>query len=194
MDHTVHVWNVWNKGSTAARVLKYHNAAVKNVRWSLHGPSLLSGGFDCSLRLVDVEEGKEIRVFKEDQAVEVIKFNPSNSNLFLSGGSKGSLRIWDIRSGLVTKEYHKSLGTILDIEFSSDGKQFISSTDTTRSNISENSIIIWDALRQVPLSNQVKDYWFILINSLIWHIIFLSLPHDIFPICMHTFNLCVLQS
>lgn len=155
MDHTVHVWNVWNKGSTAARVLKYHNAAVKNVRWSLHGPSLLSGGFDCSLRLVDVEEGKEIRVFKEDQAVEVIKFNPSNSNLFLSGGSKGSLRIWDIRSGLVTKEYHKSLGTILDIEFSSDGKQFISSTDTTRSNISENSIIIWDALRQVPLSNQV---------------------------------------
>ncbi|KAL6650472.1 hypothetical protein ACP70R_009397 [Stipagrostis hirtigluma subsp. patula] len=155
MDHTVRVWNVWDKRNTTARVLKYHTAAVKDVRWSLHGPSLLSGGFDCSLQLFDVAEGKVVKVFKEDQAVEVIKFNPSDPNLFLSGGSKGSLKLWDIRSGLVTKEFHRSLGTILDIEFSADGKQFISSTDTTRSNISENTIIIWDVLRQVPLSNQV---------------------------------------
>uniref|UniRef100_A0A0D9VFI3 Translation initiation factor beta propellor-like domain-containing protein n=1 Tax=Leersia perrieri TaxID=77586 RepID=A0A0D9VFI3_9ORYZ len=155
MDHTVHVFNVWSKGNTTARVFKFHTSAVKDMRWSLNGFSLLSGGLDCSLRLVDVEKGKEIKVFKEDQAVEVVKFNPSNSNLFLSGGSKGSLRLWDIRSGLVTKEYQRSLGTILDIEFSSDGKQFICSTDTSRSNISENSIIIWDTLRQVPLSNQV---------------------------------------
>lgn len=155
MDHTVHVWNVWDKGNTTARVLKHHTAAVKDVRWSPHGLSLLSGGLDCSLQLIDVVEGKVIKVLKEDQAVEVIKFNPSNPNLFLSGGSKGSLRLWDIRSGLVTKEFHRSLGTILDIEFSADGRQFISSTDTTRSNISENTIIVWDVLRQVPLSNQV---------------------------------------
>ncbi|KAL5204895.1 hypothetical protein ABZP36_009766 [Zizania latifolia] len=155
MDRTVQVFNVWNKGNTTARALKFHTGAVKDVKWSLNGLSLLSGGYDCSLRLVDVEEGKEIKVFKEDQAMEVIKFNPINPNLFLSGGCKGSLRLWDIRCGLVTKEYHRNLGTILDIEFSADGKQFISSTDTSRSNISDNSIIIWDTLRQVPLSNQV---------------------------------------
>lgn len=155
MDHRVHVWNVWDKGNTTARVLKHHTAAVKDVRWSPRGLSLLSGGLDCSLQLVDVVEGKVIKVFKEDQAVDVIKFNPSNPNLFLSGGSKGSLRLWDIRSGVVTKVFHRSLGTILDIEFSADGRQFISSTDTTRSNISENTIIVWDVLRQVPLSNQV---------------------------------------
>ncbi|SPT15912.1 unnamed protein product [Triticum aestivum] len=155
MDHTVRVWNVWNRGDTTARVLKHHTAAVKDVKWSHHRPFLLSGGFDCSSRLVDAEEGKEIRVFKEDQPVEVVKFNPSNSNLFLSGGSKGSLRLWDIRTGLATKEFNRSLGTILDLEFSADGKQFISSTDTTRSNVSENTIIVWDTLREVPLSNQV---------------------------------------
>ncbi|KAF8769348.1 hypothetical protein HU200_006869 [Digitaria exilis] len=155
MDHTVHVWNVWDKGNTIARVLKHHTAAVKDVRWSLHGSSLLSGGLDCSSQLVDIVEGKVIKVFKEEQAVEVIKFDPSNPNIFLSGGSKGSLRLWDIRSGLVTKEFHRSLGAVLDIEFSADGRQFISSTDTTRSNISENAIIVWDVLRQVPLSNQV---------------------------------------
>lgn len=155
MDHTVHVWNVWDKGNTTARVLKHHTAAVKDVRWSPHKPFLLSGGLDCSLQLVDVVEGKVMKVFKDDQPVEVMKFNPSNPDLFLSGGSKGSLRLWDIRCGLVTKEFHRSLGTILDIDFSADGRQFISSTDTTRSNISENTIIVWDIMRQVPLSNQV---------------------------------------
>ncbi|KAK3142168.1 hypothetical protein QOZ80_4BG0343130 [Eleusine coracana subsp. coracana] len=88
MDHTVHIWNVWDKGNTTSCVLKYHTAAVKDVRWSLLGPSLLSGGYDCSLRLVDAAEGKEVKVFKEDQTVEIIKFNPSNPNIFLSGGSK----------------------------------------------------------------------------------------------------------
>ncbi|VAH41114.1 unnamed protein product [Triticum turgidum subsp. durum] len=155
MDHTVRIWNVWNRGNTTARVLKHHTAAVKDVKWSHHRPILLSGGLDCSSRLVDPEVGKEITVFKEDQPVEVIKFSPSNSNLFLSGGSKGSLRLWDIRTGLTTKEFNRSLGTILDLDFSADGKQFISSTDTTRSNVSENTIIVWDILREVPLSNQV---------------------------------------
>ena len=78
MDHTVHVWNVWDKGNTTACVLKHHTAAVKDVRWSPHSLSLLSGGLDCSVQLIDVVEGKVIKVFKEDQAVEVIKFNPSN--------------------------------------------------------------------------------------------------------------------
>ena len=79
MDHAVRIWNVWNKENTTARVLKHHTAAVKDVRWSYHQPVLLSGGFDCSSRLVDAEEGKEIRVFKEDQPVEVIKFKDRKS-------------------------------------------------------------------------------------------------------------------
>ncbi|XP_008788412.2 WD repeat-containing protein 25 isoform X1 [Phoenix dactylifera] len=155
MDHTVHVWNVWRRNQQKARVFKFHDAAVKNVRWSPQGLSLLSCGYDCSSRLVDVEKGIETQLFKEDQIVEVIKFHPGESNLFLSGGSKGFLRLWDIRVGMVIQEYLRGLGSILDIEFSADGKHFISSSDTSKSRVSENSIIVWDVSRQVPLSNQV---------------------------------------
>ncbi|WOL07313.1 WD repeat-containing protein 25 [Canna indica] len=155
MDGTVNVWNVWNRNQQKARVLRYHNAAVKDVRWSSDGLSLLSCGYDCSSRLVDVETGLETQMFKEDQTVEVVRFHPDNPNLFLSGGSNGSLKLWDIRVGTVVKEYLKGLGPILDVEFSSDGENFISSSDTSKSRISENSIIIWDVTRQIPLSNQV---------------------------------------
>ncbi|KAK7312930.1 hypothetical protein VNO77_37189 [Canavalia gladiata] len=155
MDHTVCIWNVWSRNQKKACVLNFHNAAVKDVKWSQHGHFLLSCGYDCTSRLVNVEKGLETQVFKEDQIVGVIKFYPGNSNLFLSGGSKGHIKLWDIRTGKIVHNYNRNLGPILDVEFTTNGKQFISSSDVSGSNVSENSIIVWDVSRQVPLSNQV---------------------------------------
>ncbi|KAK1284112.1 hypothetical protein QJS10_CPB21g00791 [Acorus calamus] len=155
MDQTVSVWNVWSRNQPKARVFTYHNAAVKDVRWSLQGLSLLSCGYDCSSRLMDVEKGVETQIFKEDQELGTVRFHPNDPNLFLSGGLRGSLKLWDIRAGKVAREYRRSLGPILDVKFSPDAKHFISSSDTSRSRISENSIIVWDILREIPLSNQV---------------------------------------
>ncbi|XP_058091086.1 uncharacterized protein LOC131237380 [Magnolia sinica] len=155
MDQNVCIWNVWSKGQKKARIFTFHNAAVKDLRWSQQGLSLLSCGYDCSSRLVDVEKAIEMQLFKEDQTVGAVRFHPGNSNLFLSGGSKGFLRLWDIRVGKVVQEYLRGLGPILDVEFSVDAKHFISSSDVSKGNVSENSIIVWDVQRQVPLSNQV---------------------------------------
>ncbi|XVF77693.1 hypothetical protein PTKIN_Ptkin14bG0067400 [Pterospermum kingtungense] len=155
MDQTICIWNVWSRDQKKGRVFSFHNAAVKDVKWSKQGLSVLSCGYDCSSRLIDVEKGLETQNFKEDQVVGVIKFHPDNSNLFLSGGSKGRLRLWDVRTGKAVHEYIRGLGPILDVEFSIDGKQFVSSSDVSGSNVSENSVIVWDISRQIPLSNQV---------------------------------------
>ncbi|TQD75863.1 hypothetical protein C1H46_038606 [Malus baccata] len=157
MDHTICIWNVWSSDQKVARVLNFHSAAVKDVKWSQQGLSVLSCGYDSSSRLVDVEKGLEIQVFKEDQVVSVIKFHPDNSNLFISGGSKGGIRLWDVRSGKVVHEYIRGHDPILDLEFSTNSKQIISSSDVSGRNLSENSIVVWDVSRQVPLSNQVRD-------------------------------------
>ncbi|KMZ62801.1 hypothetical protein ZOSMA_442G00030 [Zostera marina] len=133
MDGTVRVWNVWSKEQKLARIFNNHGAAVKDLRWS----------------------PREIQQFTEDHVVETIRFHPKNPDLFLSCSSNGSLKLWDIRSRNVVKEYFRNLGPILDIEFSSDARHFISSSDISRSNVSENAIIVWDFERQVPLSNQV---------------------------------------
>ncbi|KAF7836794.1 WD repeat-containing protein 25 isoform X1 [Senna tora] len=155
MDHMVCVWNAWSRNQKKARVLSFHNAAVKDVKWSQLGHFLLSCGYDCTSRLVDVEKGFETQVFSEDQILGVLKFHPDNPNLFLSGGSKGHITLWDIRTGKAAHSFSRSLGPILDVEFTNNGKQFISSSDVSGSNVSENSIIVWDMSRQVPLSNQV---------------------------------------
>lgn len=155
MDHMVCIWNVWSRNQKKACVLNFHNAAVKDVKWSQQGHFILSCGYDCTSRLIDVEKGVETQVFREDQIVGVIKFHPDNSNLFLSGGSKGHIKLWDVRTGKVVHDYNRKLGPILDVEFTMNGKQFISSSDVSLSNVSENAIIVWDVSREVPLSNQV---------------------------------------
>ncbi|KAL5736143.1 hypothetical protein ACOSQ2_030931 [Xanthoceras sorbifolium] len=155
MDHTICIWNVWSRDQKLARVFSFHNAAVKDVKWSQQGLFLLSCGYDCSSRLVDVEKGIETQNFKEEDVLRVVKFHPDNANLFLAGGSKGSLRLWDIRTGKVAHQYIRGLGPILDVEFTLNGKQFISSSDVSGINMSENSIIVWDISREIPLSNQV---------------------------------------
>ncbi|KAK8946313.1 hypothetical protein KSP40_PGU013617 [Platanthera guangdongensis] len=155
MDQSVIIWNVWTKSQKKVCTFSHHKAAVKDVRWCPKGLFLLSCGYDYSSRLLDVEKGVETHLFMEDQVVESIRFHPTDSNLFLSGGSKGIIRLWDTRVKKVIHEYLRHLGPVLDVEFSVDGKHFISSTDTSRSNISENAIIVWDVSRQIPLSNQV---------------------------------------
>lgn len=165
MDQTVCIWNVWSRDQKKARILSCHHGAVKDVKWSPYGLFVLSCGYDCTSRLIDVERGIETQVFNEDQVVGVVKFHPHNYNLFLSGGSKGHLKIWDIRSGKVVHNYLRNLDPILDAEFAVDAKRIISSSDVSKSNISENSIIVWDVSREIPLSNQVKfftnAFWFV---------------------------------
>ncbi|XP_022992622.1 WD repeat-containing protein 25 [Cucurbita maxima] len=155
MDYTICIWNIWSTEQKLAFKSSIHNAAVKDVEWSQQGLSILSCGYDCSSRLIDVEKGTEIGVFKEDQGVAVVKFHPNDPSLFLSGGVKGSLRMWDVRIGKVVNKYNRRLGPILDVEFTPNVNQFISSSDVSSSNSSESSVIVWDVTREVPLSYQV---------------------------------------
>lgn len=156
MDHIAYIWNVWNGvGQQKARLINYHNAAIKDIQWSKQGLHLLSCGYDKTSRLTDVETGSQIQVFSDDQIVSVLKFHPHGNDLFLSGGSKGALKLWDIRANKVVHEYLRGLGPILDIDFSYDGKHFASSCDISQTNSSEKSIVVWDFWTQVPLSNQV---------------------------------------
>ncbi|KAJ7523739.1 hypothetical protein O6H91_18G061000 [Diphasiastrum complanatum] len=156
MDHVACIWKLWTEGmEQPACKVSCHTAAVKDVQWSSQGTCLLTCGFDKTSRLTDVETNCEKQIFEENQVVNTIQFHPFETDLFLSGGSKGALRLWDIRSGKVVREYFKSLGQIMDVDFSKDGKRFASTSDIAKRNASDKTIVIWDYYNQVTLSNQV---------------------------------------
>ena len=158
MDFTAHIWNVWSEGAVRepVRTFSHHTSAIKDARWSSDGVCVLTCGFDQTSRLIDVETGLEIQNFKEDQFINVVKFHPINKYEFLSGGSRGSLKLWDIRTGGMVLEYHKSLGQVMDVDFNREGNRFVSASDIADENVSEKAIVVWDFATQIPLSNQVS--------------------------------------
>lgn len=107
------------------------------------------------------------------------RFQPKDCNLFLTGGLEGSLRLSGMRAGMLVYEYVRDRGPILDIEFSVNGQQFISSSDVSGSSPSENATSLWDVRRQVPLLNQVNILYFG--SSLLGSFSFLS-PHSVYII------------
>ncbi|MCO5582536.1 hypothetical protein L7F22_036435 [Adiantum nelumboides] len=157
LDCAARIWNAWrHKRSVGAlRSFTSHSAAIKDMQWSPDGSSILTCGFDQTSRLNDVETGLETQVFKEDQVVNVVKFHPAQKDVFLSGGSKGVLRLWDVRSGAVAHEYRKGQGQIMDADFNREGKHFVSTSDIADRNSSDRTIIVWDFATQIPLSHQV---------------------------------------
>lgn len=112
---------MWSLHQKFAHAFSLNNAAVDDVKWSLQGLCVLSCGFDSSLRLIDVDKGIETQNF-EKQVITVTIFHPDNPSLFPSRGSRGFLRLWDIRRGKVVHEYILGLGPILDVEFTVNGR------------------------------------------------------------------------
>lgn len=99
---------------------------------------------------------KSEQVFLENQVVNVVRFHPSEENLFIAGGSKGSVKLWDIRLGSSVCEYSKLLGQVMDVDFSPDGTRFVTTSDIAKRNSSDKSLVVWNFAKQIPLSNQVS--------------------------------------
>lgn len=168
MDKVVHIWNAWNgAGQQRVRSISSHAASVRDVQWTPDGDAVLTCGFDKSTRLTDVETGTQKQVCLENNYVNVAKFHPHHSHTFLSGGSDGALRLWDLRSGKQEAHFSNCLGQILDLDFHHDGRQFVSSSDLAQRNASEKALVVWNFDSQVPLSNQVSFKRFFLQNQCI---------------------------
>lgn len=158
MDHQAIIWNVWsNSGQQMLRRLGSHTGAVKDIQWTTDGRFLLSCGFDKTCRLTDVEVGSDVQVFSDSQLVNAVRFHPLEPDVFLSGGSSGTLKLWDIRTGKAEKQYSKSLGPIMDVDFSADGKHFVSSSDMLKRHASDKAVVVWDYNTQIAISNQVRS-------------------------------------
>ena len=60
MDRSVKIWDVLSTTPTCVQTLKFHEKAVKDATWSVQGREVLSGGYDRTARICDVEKGKDL--------------------------------------------------------------------------------------------------------------------------------------
>ena len=125
--------------------LSRHSNCVRSVAISPDGNTLASGSSDETIKLWQLNTGREIRTLGRgwfssghSGGVICVAFSPNGQTL-ASGSSDGTIRLWDVRSGKQLRIIEPRYSTIESVAFSPDGQLLASGHhDTT------NQIKLWD--------------------------------------------------
>ncbi|XP_073683188.1 WD repeat-containing protein 25 [Garra rufa] len=154
MDKTFKVWDGVGSGR-CLQTYSAHRGSVRDACWLACGRRLLSGSFDGSAALTDVETGKTIAQMENGFKVCCVAPRPSEPDVFLCGGFSSEVRAWDARCRKVLRVYKAAVQRTLDVLFLNDGREFISSTDAVSRDSADRTLIAWDFETTAKLSNQI---------------------------------------
>lgn len=108
------------------------------------GNHVLTGGYDKTVRLYDINKGQVLKAFAGHQlSVSKCVFNPYG-NLIISGSKDNTIKFWDVTSGLCVKTISSHLGEVTSVEMNSNGSLLLSSSK-------DNSIRLWDIRMVRPI-------------------------------------------
>ncbi|KAL2098689.1 hypothetical protein ACEWY4_005169 [Coilia grayii] len=154
MDRTVKIWDGAESGR-CLRTMSAHSAAVRDACWSPCGRRLLSGSFDTTATLTDVETGSEVVKVGNQFRVTCLALQPADPDVFLCGGFSPEVKAWDARSSKMVRTYKAGIQQTLDILFLSGGKEFVTSSDSVSRDSADRTLIAWDFGTTAKVSNQI---------------------------------------
>ncbi|XP_033967568.1 WD repeat-containing protein 25 [Pseudochaenichthys georgianus] len=154
MDKTFKVWDGAESGR-CLRVYTCHSGAVRDACWTPCGRRLLTGSFDNTAVITDVETGQQLVKLDNQFKVMCAVLHPSDPHVFLCGGYSSMVKAWDSRSCKVEKVYKAGVQQTLDILFLRGGVDFISSSDCVSRDSADRTLIAWDYQTTARLSNQI---------------------------------------
>ncbi|TKS86699.1 WD repeat-containing protein 25 [Collichthys lucidus] len=154
MDKTFKVWDGAESGR-CLRVYTCHSGAVRDACWTPCGRHLLTGSFDNSAVITDVETGQQVVKLDNQFKVMCVVLHPSNPEVFLCGGYSSVVKAWDSRSCKVVKAYKAGIQQTLDILFLRGGVNFITSSDCVSRDSADRTLVAWDYETTAKVSNQI---------------------------------------
>ena len=123
---------------------------IRHVAISPDGKQLLSGSFDGTMRLWDLQTGKEIKVFKgTGHFVESVAFTSDGKRAVCSYGPtkvlearfdedpRCSVRLWDLNTGKELKVFKGHAGPVLSLALSQNGRFLVSGS-------ADNTMRLWE--------------------------------------------------
>ncbi|GCA74180.1 protein TolB [Microcystis aeruginosa NIES-2520] len=117
--------------------LEGHDFWVNSVNFSLDGKTLVSGSWDNTIKLWNVETGQEIRTLKgHDGLVFSVNFSPDGKTL-VSGSWDKTIKLWNVETGQEIRTLKGHGGTVKSVNFSPDGKTLVSGSG-------DNTIKLWN--------------------------------------------------
>lgn len=154
MDKTFKVWDGAGSGRCLG-VYTCHSGAVRDTCWTPCGRRILTGSFDNTAVITDVETAQTIVKFDNQFKAMCVALHPNQPEVFLCGGYSSAVKAWDSRSGKVVKVYKAAIQQTLDILFLRGGTDFITSSDCVSRDSADRTLIAWDYHTTAKVSNQI---------------------------------------
>lgn len=106
-----------------------HSAPVNSVCFSSDGLYTLSGSEDRTVRLWEVESGKELKQFVgHTREVKSVCFSP-NGDYALSAGGDKTILLWEVESGRELKRFVGHTAPVNSVCFSPDSRYVLSGSE-----------------------------------------------------------------
>ena len=103
-----------------------HSDIVYSVAFSADGKRIVSGCRDKTIRIWDVETGKELQKYEgHSYSVISVAFSADEKRIF-SGSEDKTVRIWNVETGKELKQYEGHSSFVNSVAFSADGKRIVS--------------------------------------------------------------------
>jgi mono/diheme cytochrome c family protein len=156
-DQKIRLWSTAT--GTEEKLLKGHNGGVFGLSFRADGKVLASASADRTVKLWDVASGKRLDTFSQPlKEQSVVVFAPDGKTV-AAAGVDNRIRVWNVTAKAVegsnkilsTRYAHE--GALLNLAYSADGKQLVSSA-------SDRTVKIWDAksLTELHLLEKQADW------------------------------------
>ena len=107
-------------------VLAGHAAVVRAVAFLPDGNQVISASNDGTLRLWDVQLGRQIRTFAGHSGAVTSLALAAAGDRALSGGEDGSLRVWQVATGQLVRQLAARGGAVLKVALAPNGRLALS--------------------------------------------------------------------
>jgi WD40 repeat protein/energy-coupling factor transporter ATP-binding protein EcfA2 len=110
------------------KTLKGHVSGVSTVSFSPDGKTLASASTDSTVKLWDINSGKEIKILKgHTHSVNSVSFSPDGKTLASASYDK-TVKLWDVNTGSEIKTLQGHTEYVTSVSFSPDGKTLASAS------------------------------------------------------------------
>jgi COMPASS component SWD3 len=163
-DASIRIWSMsqyYNDNSkhpACVRVFSGDNPRKKGdiygVKFHQDGSHLISGSYDCSVCLYDVETGVLLKQFKGHTAsVCSVTFNDALGNMIITGSKDHTIKFWDMSSGVCVQTLTQHLGEVTSVDVSKDhnGHLLLSCSK-------DNSNRLWDIRKNNEFIQRYKGH------------------------------------